>query len=252
MAITLDSMTSIAMLSQNSTVSASTSGNPATGAFALASQRIGQKLNSTNVQLSAFGQISSGFANVQSASKDLTNPAKTATSADVVNAVQNFANAFNTATKAVSTAVNGTGNGNGVLANDFHARFAANDLKSVLTSGTNTSDLSKIGVSVNKDGTLSVNTKTLQAAIQANPGAVNNTLANIGQQAGQVSTKDLATTGNIGSSVNTLSGTAKTLQAQSAAQQKLAADSQLAVQQQGATVGSATSSIAAYMQIFSL
>ena len=252
MAITLDSMTSIAILSQGTSASASTSANQTTGAFALASQRISQKLNSTDVQLSAFGQISSGFASVQSASKGLTNPAKNATPADIVSAVQNFANAYNTATQAVSTATNGTGNGNGVLAKNFHAQFAGNDLKSVLTSGTNTTDFSKIGVTVNKNGTLSVNTQTLQAAIQANPTAVTNTLANIGQQAGQVSTKELANTGNVGGAVNTLSATAKTLQTQSAAQQKLASDSQLAIQQQAATIGNTASSIASYMQIFSL
>jgi len=54
MAITLDSMTSIAMLNQGTVGSASTSANQTTGAFALANQCISQKLNSTDVQLSAL------------------------------------------------------------------------------------------------------------------------------------------------------------------------------------------------------
>lgn len=251
MAITLDSMTSFAMLNQGPGVSGSAGVGQAADALALSNKRIEQKLDVTNVRLSAFGQINSGFANMQSASKDLSDPKKTGTPADVGKAVQAFADAYNNATKTVSTAINGAGKGNGVLANDVHARLAANDLKSVVTSGSNTADLKKIGISMNQDGTMSVDAKALQSAMQADPNAVKNTLAKVGQQAEQVSTKDMAKTGNIGGAVNTLSGRAKNLEAQSAEQQKLAAASQVAVQQQSAKMGNANS-IAAYMQMLSL
>ncbi len=251
MAITVSSMTSIAMFNQGLGVHTATQGSQTGNALLLASQRMGQKLDSANVQLSSMGQISSGFANLQVASKALASPAKTATSADIVSAVQNFATAFNAATKTVSTALNGAGNGAGVLANDIHVRFASNDLKGVLSSGSNTADLNKIGVSMNKDGTLSVNTKTLQSAIQANPNAVNDTLAKIGQQAAQVSAKDLAGTGNVGGAVNSLSASVKALQSQSVAQQKLASGS-LTVQSPVANIGNMAGSLASYMQIFSL
>lgn len=251
MAITLDSMTSFAMLNQGSGVSASAGVGQAADALALSNKRIEQKLDVTNVRLSAFGQINSGFANVQSASKDLSDPKKTGTPADVGKAVQAFADAYNNATKTVSTAINGAGKESGVLANDVHARLAANDLKSVVASGSNTADLKKIGISMNQDGTMSVDAKALQSAMQADPNAVKNTLAKVGQQAEQVSTKDMAKTGNIGGAVNTLSDRAKNLEAQSAEQQKLAAASQVAVQQQSAKMGNANS-IAAYMQMLSL
>lgn len=252
MAITLDSMTSIAMLRQSSGVSAPTVASQAADAFALANKRIEQKLDATNVQLSAFGQINSSFANVQSASKALSDPKKTGTAADVEKTVQAFAASYNNATKAVSTAINGDGKEGGALANDVNARFAANDLKSVVTSGSNTADLKKIGISVNKDGTMSVDTKVLQSAMQADPNAVKDTLAKVGQQAERVSTRDIAKTGNIGGAVDMLSSRAKSLETQSAEQQKLIAASQLAVQQQSAKIGNAASSIAAYMQMFSL
>jgi hypothetical protein len=77
-------------------------------------------------------------------------------------------------------------------------------------------------------------------------------LPNIGQQAGQVSAKDLAITGNIGGSVNTLSATAKTLQTRSAEQQILASNYRFEIQQQVATVGIAASSISTCMQILFL
>ena len=252
MAITLNSMARIAMLNQSSCVSALTESSQVTDAFALARKRIGQKLEATNVQLSAFGQINSGFAGVQSASKALSDPKKTGTATDIGNAVQAFADAYNNATKAVSTALNGTDKGSGVLANDIHARFAANDLKNIVASGSNTDDLKKIGISVNQDGAISVDTKALQSTIQANPNAVKDTLTRIGRQAEQISTKDMAKTGNIGGVVNTLSNRVQNLEAQSTEQQRLASASQLAVQQQSANFGNAASSIAAYMQMFSL
>lgn len=252
MAITLDSMTNVAMLNQGSGTFATAGVSHVADVLAQANKRVEQKLDATKVQLSAFGQINSGFADVQSASKALSDPKKTGTATDVEKTVQAFAAAFNNAAKTVSTAINGMGKESGVLANDVHARLAANDLKSVVTSGSNTADLKKIGISMNKDGTMSVDAKALQSAIQANPDAVKDILANVGQQAEQVSTKDLAKTGNIGGAVNTLSGRAKSLETQSAEQQKLASASQAAVQQQSAKMGSATSSIAAYMQMFSL
>ncbi len=252
MAITLDSMTRIAMMNQNSGFSAATGASRATDAFALATKRVEQKLDATNVQLSAFGQINSGFANVQSASKDLSDPKKTGTATDVEKAVQAFAAAYNNAANAVSTAINGTGKEGGALANDIHARFAANDLKNIVANDGNTADLKKIGISVNKDGTMSVDTKALQSAMQANPNAVKDTLSRIGQQAEQISTKDMAKTGSVGRAVNTLSSRAKDLEAQAAEQQRLASASQMAVQQQSARFGNASDSIAAYLQMFSL
>jgi len=252
MAVTLDSMTNVAMLNQGSGTFATAGVSHVADVLAQANKRVEQKLDATRVQLSAFGQINSGFANVQSASKALSDPKKTGTAADVEKTAQAFAAAFNNATKTVSAAVNGAGKESGILANDAHARLAANDLKSIVTSGSNTADLKKIGISVNKDGTMSVDTKALQSAIQANPNAVKETLAKVGQQAERISTKDLAKNGNIGGSVNALSGRAKSLETQSAEQQKLASASQAVVQQQSAKMGSAVGSIAAYMQMFSL
>ena len=252
MAITLDSMTNIATLNQGSGTAAYAGVSRLADALTQASKRVEQKLDATKVQLSAYGQINSGFANVQSAGKALSDPKNTGTATDVEKAVQAFAAAFNNAAKAVSTAVNGTGKESGVLTDDAHARFAANDLRSIVTGGNNASDLRKIGISVNKDGTLSVNAKALQSALQANPNAVKDTLAKVGQQAEQVSAKDMAKNGNIGGAVNALSSRAKNLETQSAEQQRLISASQATVQQQSAKLGNASSSIAAYMQMFAL
>jgi len=251
MAITLDSMVFNSTLSQQPRVSTALKADQVTGAFDLASKRLGQQVSATNVQLSAFGQIKSSFADVQSAGKSLSAPGKTSTTEDTTKAVQAFADAFNNATNTLNTAIKGDGKSAGVLASDAHANLAAFDLKKVVTSGSNTADLKKIGVSIDKNGTLSVDTKALQNALQANPNSVNDTLARVGAQAVQVSQKELAGTGNVGGSVSSLSTRAKNLEAKAAEQQKLASDSLNTVQQQSGTFSSNAAGIAAYMQMLS-
>jgi len=253
MAVTLDSMVRNLVASQKAGVSASTKADAATGAFDLASKRTGLLVDATNVQLSAFGQVKSSYVDVQSAGKTLSTPAKISTVEDATKAVQSFADAFNKATSVVNTAIKGDGKTPGALAGDAHASLASFDLKKVVTSGNNTADLKKIGVSVNKDGTLSVDAKALQSAMQANPSSVQDTLARVGAQAVQVSQKELANTGNIGGAVNTLSTRAKSLSAKATEQQKLITDSQNTVLQQTASINNnAASGISAYMQMFSL
>lgn len=252
MTITLDSMVLNTTLSQQPRVSNSIKADQATGAFDLASQRIGQQVSATNVQLSAFGQIKSSYADIQSAAKSLSAPGKSSMTEDTTKAVQAFANAFNNATNAINTAIQGDGKAAGALANNARAGLAAFDLKRIVTSGNNASDLKKIGISLNQDGTLSVDAKALQNAIQANPATVQDTLARVGAQAVQVSQKELANTGNVGGAVSTLSSRAKSLETKAAEQQKLAADSQSAVQQQTANIGNNAAGIAAYMQMLSL
>lgn len=249
MAITLDSMVYNATLSQQPRVSASIKADQATGAFDLASKRIGQQVSATNVQLSAFGQIKSSFADVQSAGKSLSAPGKASTTEDITKAVQAFTGAFNNASKTINTAIRGDGKSAGVLAGDGHANLAAFDLKRVVTSGSNTADLKKIGVSVNQDGTLSIDTKALQSALQASPDSVKDTLAKVGAQAEQVARKELASTGNVGGAVNTLSTRARNLESKAAEQQKLVTSSQNAVQKQVASFGNNADGIAAYMQM---
>ena len=245
MAVTLDSMVRISTLSQNINTQA-------TDVFKRADDRVAQQLNATDVQLSAFGQIKAGFADVQSAGENLTDPKKTETVDDVKKTVQSFADAYNATTKAISTAIRNDGKVNGALADDGRARVAGYDLKKVVTSDNNMADLKKIGVSISQDGTMSVDTKVLQSAMQANPNVVKDTLARIGQQAGQVAKKELASTGNVGSAVNTLSARAKGLEAQMTEQQELASASRASIQRQTSIINNAAASgVAAYMQIFS-
>lgn len=243
MAITLDSMVRNATAGQKAGVPVSTKGDLATGAFDLAGKSIGQQVNATNVQLSPFGQVKSSYVDVQSAGNTLTTPAKTSTVEDATKSVQSFANAYNNATRIVNATSTSALAGNG------QANLASVGLKNIVTSGSNAADLKNIGISVNQDGTISVDAKVLQSAMQANPGAVQDTLAKVGALAVQVSQTELA---GIGGSVNTLSTRAKNPGIKTAGQQKSTADSQNTTQPQTANVGNnAADGIAAYTQMIS-
>lgn len=246
MAMTISNMTSSAMMGSKYGPNALAS-DPVAQAFDSANKRIGKQLESANVQVSAFGQIKSGFANLQLAGNNLSSLNKNATDNDVVKAAQSFVDAFNTTSKVLSSNTKGTGNTSGVLSNNSNALLAGYDLKRTLNNGNNTADLKKIGISVNSSGALSLDTKALGNALTANPNVVKETLAKVGNQVAQVSSKELA--GNIGSAVNTLSTRAKDLATQQTAQQN-AASSLLAIPQQGTSINSgAAVGIAAYMKV---
>ncbi len=86
-------------------------------------KRIAQQQTSFNVQLSAYGKIKSGFADLQTAGTALTKLDKstTATTADLSKAAQTFVNAFNATTNVLSSATKKTGTG-GALVDDNKAK----------------------------------------------------------------------------------------------------------------------------------
>lgn len=218
--------------SQSARQSSQTTSDPVADALKHANNRIEQQLGSTKVQLSAYGQIKGAFSEVQTASKALSEPKKTATTDNVKKAVAGFVSAFNKANKTVGAAVQGDGKQVGTLANDARARNAVTDLRRSVTEGSALSDLGKIGITQNKDGSLAVDAKALDKALQSNPDQVRSTVAGVGQQVEKTATRELANNGNVGSSVNTLNNRSRSLEARQSAQQDQLAASQRLVEQQ--------------------
>jgi hypothetical protein len=208
-------------------------------------KRIGQQQASTNVQLSAFGKIKSGFATLQTAGtavNKLSNSA-TATAADLSKAAQTFVNAFNTATTAISSSTKNTG----ALANDSKANAAGNDLSRTLASGSNISDLKSIGINTNANGTLTFDSVKFNAALAGNANATKGTLDNFSSQTDTTAAKEL--NGNVGNSVNTLTARAKTLDTQQTTLQNIASSTD--AQQFGNYLSNSARGIATYNAIFS-
>ena len=248
MSITLDGLVRNATAGQKAGVPVSTKADLATGAFDLANKSVGQQVDATNVQLSPFGQIKSSFVEIQSAGRTLTTPAKTSTVEDLTKAVQSFADAFNNAAKIV----NSTGNSAGESTANGYANLARINLNNIVTNGSNTANLKNIGVSINQDGTLSVDAKALQSAVQANPGSVQDTLAKVGAQAVLASQKELGSTGD-SATFNPSTARSKNLSAKTTGQREASTDSQNATQQQQevSVSNNAADGIAAYTQMIS-
>jgi len=90
-------------------------------------------------------------------------------------AINQFVTDYNTAITAINAQYTDTGSGEGVLAADSNVRNLQSDLQNALgysytpTSGTTTvSSLASLGIAVNNDGTLSVDSATLDSALQNN------------------------------------------------------------------------------------
>ncbi|HWU85390.1 MAG TPA: flagellar filament capping protein FliD, partial [Rhodocyclaceae bacterium] len=238
--------------------------------------------SSTEVRLSAFGQLRSSVAQLQESAAALANGANGANNANAANATNsgnsgngaNTANAVNAAdasrsaatrfvnafNQARSTANQVTQGSSGALAGDGRAAIAASQLSRTLSDDSR-QQLRSIGINANQDGTLSIDQQRFNQALQDNAQGVGNALARVGTQVQQSTTRQLDDNGAINRSIDTLSARASQLQTQQAAQQQLAQQFQQQdrsqQQQDNANQFSAVnainaSGIAAYQKIFSL
>jgi len=103
--------------------------------------------------------------------------------ADASTAINQFVTDYNTAIAAVNAQFADSGSGQGVLANDPTVRNLQSDLLQALdytaapasgSSATTVPNLSSLGISVNDDGTLSVDSTTLSNMLQNNFSDVQN------------------------------------------------------------------------------
>jgi flagellar capping protein FliD len=237
----------------NSRTKAQSSVDPITQAFQNADKRVQLQRESVSVQLSSFGRLKSSFSETQTASRALSDTKQPVTDADLTKTTNNFIKAFNTAAQtARSVAIP-----KGALTDNSRARAAENDLsRTISADSTATSDLKKIGVTQQQDGTLAIDQNKFNAALKTNPDAVRSTLSAIGQQVDRTATRELANSGNIGSSVSSLDNRAKKLENQQAEQQALAVASWQTTSAQTSNPNNSLSSqntgAAAYLRIFSI
>lgn len=220
-----------------------------TTTFKRDSDRVEQQLNVTKVQLSAYGQIKSAVAEVQTTSRTLSDPEKTGNAADIRKAVGSFVSAYN---KAVASATRSDDNDAGAVANDVRVRFAGAELSRSVDAGNNRAELQKIGVTQNTDGSLSVDAKALDTALHANPDQVRSTIGAVGQAVEKTAARELAGSGNTGSSTGSPDNRGRNREAQRNTQQEQMAAAQRLVEQQTTQPNSiAAGGLAAYQRTFS-
>ncbi|MGE5492027.1 MAG: flagellar filament capping protein FliD [Actinomycetota bacterium] len=186
-------------------------------------ERLSQQAESTRVQLSAYGQLKSATAQVESAAKKLQDNGNLGSAADATKAVKGFAEAVNGQLKAASqTAQTGVNVRSTSELRRAVEGFTAKDRNA----------LSQAGISFGQDGTVKVDSKKLEAAYQANPSLVKETLARVGKAAADVSAKQVSDSGAVGGAINRLNDKLDTIKQQQAGYQASLAQSQQAVQEQ--------------------
>lgn len=214
-----------------------------------ATDRTEEKLESTNVQLSAYGQIKGAVSELQAASKAVSEPKKTATADDARKTIESFVSAYNKANATVAKTTRNEGKETGVLANDARARIAGNDLRRSVSANDGLAELKKAGITQNKDGSLSLDTKTLDKALRESPTETVAAVAEVATRVEKTATRELASNGNVGGAAQTLDQRSRRLEAEQASQQALAEASQRTVAQKTANIAQAAG-IAAYQRNF--
>lgn len=220
-------------------------------AFKRSGERTERQLESSRVQLSAFGQVKSAFADLEAKAKGLGEPKKTATAAETGKAVEAFVAAYNNAAATVGNATRGEGPKAGALAGEGRAQVAAADLRQALSSGNTRAELQKLGVTQDQNGTLTVNAAALNQAFQANPDQTRATLARIGGQVGEAVGREVAGTGNLGGAVDAVARRTAALATRQAEEQRAAEQAQQTIAQQGGQIVNAANGLAAYQKLLS-
>lgn len=232
----VSSLVSLSTLSSNSRVQSalSAAADPAGEALGRAQRRVEQQRDSTRVQISAYGKLKSAVATLQTAGQALTDSKKTAEVADLKKAASEFVNAYNAAGKAAAGA------------GDLRTQFSANNLRRAL--GGENIDLGRLGISQGQGGTLVLDSKALDQALEADAGRVRETLSQVGGQVEQAAGRELGGGGNVSTGLNSLERRGRSLDAQLAVQQTRAEESQRNVRQQTGYLNNALQALAAYQR----
>ena len=165
-------------------------------------ERLAQEAESTRVKLSAFGQAQSATAALQTASRTLQDARQVSTVADARKAAETFVQAFNGERAALASASgNGTA-GAATAPEGVRAGIATSQLERVVAD--NATAFREAGISIQRDGSLTVDAKALESAYATNPSAVTQALGAVGRAAEATATRQLGSNGSIGAAVNNL------------------------------------------------
>jgi len=158
-------------------------------------ERLSQQVDSTRVQLSAFGQVKSATAQVEATAGKLQESGSLSSAASAAKVLQNFADAANNQVKAVRQDALPVGS----------AR-TANELRRALEGpvGTRRDELKQIGLSIDQTGSIKVDAKVFEKAYQTDPSKVKATLEEIGKAASSVAGRQLSEGGAVGGSISRL------------------------------------------------
>lgn len=228
--------------------------DPVAAALRRPVEQLVTQTESTRVRLSAFGQVQSAVADVQTAAKGLQDSKQLQTVDSARKAAEAFVKAYN-AEGSTTAALSRRGDyrtSAGVLADDSRVRSTSSELQRTVRN--NQSALQQAGFTRQNDGTLAIDAKAFDAAFAKDANAVRQSLGAVGSQAEAVTTRQLSASGTVGSAVSSLTSKVAGLEHSQASLQALFDQSQRVVQEQSSrfNVGPFATGVAAYKGIFSL
>lgn len=212
----------IAQLFQSTTSASTTASQGATqtastqtalpGNMKKADARLQSQIELASTQLSAFGQLKSLMAELQTVATGMSNATATTSKADLKAAINRLVTSFN-ATLTQSRAAGTGGSAEAVSAGQVGA-----DLRKSLTANSGMVDaMRKLGVKAQTSGLLTFDSTKFDAAHQAGPASVLATISSVGKAIDKVVTSELAGGGHVSGSMDALNKKATALKAQQSA-----------------------------------
>ncbi|GAB2181036.1 hypothetical protein DLREEDagrD3_12590 [Denitratisoma sp. agr-D3] len=231
----LTSITNLYRSQQSAATNTSIQTDPVQKALATATSNLSRQQAATSASLSSVGQLKSAFSRVADSGAALAATKTDTTNSSLKSNLASFVSAYNDTLSAGSKVAPGT------------ASTAVNSLRRALGSDSGRSDLRSLGITQKSDGSLVLNSKALDTALQDNGAGVRAAAARIGSTADKQADRALSDSGGVGVSYNRLSAAAKS---QAARQTEL---SNLASAQAGlSTSASSQNGINSYLQVLSL
>lgn len=231
----------------------SASVDPVASALRRPAEALARETESAQVRLSAYGQVKSAVAEVQSTAQGLADlrPAQGVDAAR--KAAKAFVDAYNAEQASVARLTRrGEGqSAGGALADDGTARRVANETRREVTASPDT--LRQLGIAAERDGTLRFDAERFNAAYAANPGNATQSLNQIGRTAQATATRQLGEGGALNGAISTLNTRVDTLQTRQSELQNRFQASQRDVQEQLRRLAADpfAGGVAAYSRVFS-
>lgn len=198
-------LTSTATTSSQTAAQAAEKANPITAGLQKSSTKLQTLLDATTASLSTLGKFKAAVSATQTAVNGLSALKDSASSDEVKKALSSFVSTFNAMVASTQSAA---ATSSGV------ERISRGMTRAMTADFSKVDALRQMGFTKASDGSLTLNTSKLEAAYKASPSGVLGTLSKLGKLVDKAATKELASGGSIGSSVNALTTKASTLQLQ--------------------------------------
>lgn len=206
--LSANSNTTTNTTSQSQTTAVSSSVSPY---VAKADQRVLASASVTSAQLSKFGLLKSALSDGQQAASAMSKFSASASASDVTTALGTFFKTFNASIGAANVAATSTDTSSA----SSNAKRVVSDMKAALRSDSATTDaMKKLGLTVKSDGTLVQDAKQFAAALDSDPAGVRSAMATLGKKIDALSSKELASSGTVGSALSSLTARNTALAAQ--------------------------------------